>query len=224
MKKCGIIGGMSWESTLTYYKVINEEINKRLGGLHSGRIVIDSLDFEEIVKYQKESNWEKTGEILAKSALNLQKAGADFVLIATNTMHKNADDVQKAIDIPLLDIRDVTIKAIKESNIDSVLLLGTKFTMEDNFFKDKLIKEGIKVYIPEEREFIHKVIFNELCLGIIKNDSKKIFIDIIENSPAKGVILGCTEIGMLIQQKDVTKKVFDTTIIHANAAVDNMLN
>ena len=224
MKKCGIIGGMSWESTLTYYKVINEEINKRLGGLHSGRIVIDSLDFEEIVKYQKESNWKKTGEILAKSALNLQNAGADFVLIATNTMHKNADDVQKAIDIPLLDIRDVTIKAIKESNIDSVLLLGTKFTMEDNFFKDKLIKEGIKVYIPEEREFIHKVIFNELCLGIIKNDSKKIFIDIIENSPAKGVILGCTEIGMLIQQKDVTKKVFDTTIIHANAAVDNMLN
>ena len=225
MKTCGIIGGMSWESSLIYYKLINEEINKKLGGLSSGKIILNSLDFEEIATLQKEGNWEKSGEILANAAIALQKAGADFVMISTNTMHKVAENVQKNISIPLIDIRDVVIEAIKKDNIKDVLLLATKFTMEDDFYKKYLQKAGLNVYIPEKEDmdFIHKVIFEELCLGEINQESKKRFLKIIDNSKAKGVILGCTEIGMLINADDTDKKVYDTTILRAKKAVDLMI-
>jgi aspartate racemase len=225
MKTCGIIGGMSWESSLIYYKLINEEINKKLGGLSSGKIILNSLNFEEIALLQKEGNWDKSGKILSNAAIGLQKAGADFVIISTNTMHKVAHFVRQNISIPLVDIRDTVIEAVKKDNINEVLLLGTKFTMEDDFYKTYLQKAGLNVFIPEkeDREFIHKVIFEELCLGVVKKESKNKFIEIIENSEAKGVILGCTEIGMLINAEDTDKKVYDTTELHAKKAVDLMI-
>ena len=225
MKTCGIIGGMSWESTLTYYKIINEEINKKLGSLHSAKIILYSVDFEEIAAQQREGNWQGSAEILSTAAKSLEKAGADFALIATNTMHKVADEVKKAVNIPLLDIRNAVIEKIKKDNIKKVLLLGTKFTMEDDFYKNYLQKSGIEVEVPNEkdRDLIHKVIFNELCLGITKNSSKENFLNIIEKSSADGVILGCTEIGLLIKKEDTDKKIYDTTEIHAKKAVQLML-
>ena len=220
MKTCGIIGGMSWESTLTYYKIINSEINKRLGKLHSAKIVLYSVDFEEIATQQREGNWQGSAEILSAAAKSLEKAGADFVLIATNTMHKVANKVKKSVKIPLLDIRDALIEEIKKDKIKNVLLLGTKFTMEDDFYKNYLQKRGIDVEVPgnEERDLIHKIIFNELCLGTAKNASKEKFLEIIEKSGADGVILGCTEIGLLIKKDDTDKKIYDTTEIHAKKA------
>ncbi|EDM24220.1 aspartate/glutamate racemase family protein [Caminibacter mediatlanticus] len=226
MKKCGLIGGMSWESSLTYYKIINEEINKKLGNLHSGKIILYSVDFEEIAKLQRENNWEKSSEILANVAKNLENAGADFVLICTNTMHKVADDVKRAINIPLIDIRDVVIEEIKKRNLKKVLLLGTKFTMEDKFYKKYLVKKGIDIIVPslKERDFIHKVIFNELCLGVIKTTSKEEFLKIINSYNVDGVILGCTEIGMIINQNDLNIEVLDTTLLHSKKAVELMIN
>ncbi|QCT94867.1 aspartate/glutamate racemase family protein [Caminibacter mediatlanticus TB-2] len=226
MKKCGLIGGMSWESSLTYYKIINEEINKKLGNLHSGKIILYSVDFEEIAKLQRENNWEKSGEILANVAKNLENAGADFVLICTNTMHKVADDVKRAINIPLIDIRDVVIEEVKNKNLKKVLLLGTKFTMEDKFYKKYLVKKGIDIIVPslKERDFIHKVIFNELCLGVIKTTSKEEFLKIINSYNVDGVILGCTEIGMIINQNDLNIEVLDTTLLHSKKAVELMIN
>ena len=226
MKKCGLIGGMSWESSLTYYKIINEEINKKLGNLHSGKIILYSVDFEEIAKLQRENNWKKSGEILANTAKNLENAGADFVLICTNTMHKVADDVKRAINIPLIDIRDVVIEEIKRKNLKKVLLLGTKFTMEDKFYKKYLVKKGIDIIVPslKERDFIHKVIFNELCLGVIKTTSKEEFLKIINSYNVDGVILGCTEIGMIINQNDLNIEVLDTTLLHSKKGVELMIN
>jgi aspartate racemase len=224
VKTCGIIGGMSWESSAEYYKLMNEEVNKRLGNLHSAKIILYSVDFEEIAKYQKENRWDKSAQVLANAAKSLEKAGADFVLISTNTMHKVAKEVQNAIKIPLIDIRKVLTEEIKKENINKVLLLGTKFTMKDDFYVNYLKDRGINVEIPDEkdRNLIHKVIFDELCLGITKESSKKAFLDIIEKNDAQGVILGCTEIGMLITQKDTNKKVFDTTSLHAKKAVELM--
>ena len=226
MKKCGLIGGMSWESTLTYYKIINEEINKKLGYLHSGEIILYSLDFEVIAKLQRENNWEKSGEILANVAKNLENAGADFVLICTNTMHKVADNVKKSINVPLIDIRDVVIEEIKKRDLKKVLLLGTKFTMEDIFYKDYLIKKNIEIIVPslKERDFIHKVIFNELCLGITKATSKEEFLKIINSYKVDGVILGCTEIGMIVNQDDLNIEILDSTLLHANKAVELMIS
>jgi len=225
MKTCGIIGGMSWESTAEYYRLINSMINKKLGSLHSGKIIIYSVDFEEIANLQKKAEWSKSAEILSDTAKNLEKAGADFVLISTNTMHKVADEVSKNINIPLIDIRAVCVEAIKKDKIDKVLLLGTKFTMEDDFYVDYLRKNGLEVFIPDENErnYIHDVIFNRLCLGEVLEEDKKRFAEIIENSDAQGVILGCTEIGMLISQKDVSKRVYDTTLLHAQKAVELMI-
>jgi aspartate racemase len=225
MKTCGIIGGMSWESTAEYYRLINSMINKKLGSLHSGKIIIYSVDFEEIANLQKKAEWSKSAEILSDAAKNLEKAGADFVLISTNTMHKVADEVSKNINIPLIDIRAVCVEAIKKDKIDKVLLLGTKFTMEDDFYVDYLRKNGLEVFIPDENErnYIHDVIFNRLCLGEVLEEDKKRFAEIIENSDAQGVILGCTEIGMLISQKDVSKRVYDTTLLHAQKAVELMI-
>jgi len=217
---------MSWESSAEYYKIINEEINKILGNLHSGKIVLYSVDFEEIAFQQREGNWQGSAEILSNAAISLEKAGADFVLITTNTMHKVAVDVKNALNIPLIDIRDVVVEAIKKEYLKNVLLLGTKFTMEDDFYVGYLKEKDINVIVPNEkdRDFIHKVIFNELCLGITKDTSKKEFLKIVNNFDADGVILGCTEIGMLITQNDLDIKVLDTTILHAKKAADLMLS
>jgi aspartate racemase len=224
MKSCGIIGGMSWESSAEYYKLINEQINRKLGGLHSAKIILYSVDFQEIAEYQKNNSWEKSAEVLTNAAKSLEKAGADFVMIATNTMHKVADKVKSSISIPLLDIRDSLIEEIKAKNLKNVLLLGTKFTMEDSFYVDYLKKRGVDVVVPEsqDREIIHKVIFDELCLGVTKDSSKKEFLKIIDKYDTEGVILGCTEIGMLISQKDTSKTILDTTKIHCNFAVKIM--
>ncbi|WP_457564966.1 aspartate/glutamate racemase family protein [Caminibacter sp.] len=225
MKTCGIIGGMSWESSAEYYKLINEMINIKLGNLHSGKIILYSVDFEEIANLQKINNWQKSAEILSKAAISLENTGADFVMIATNTMHKVAEDVAKSIKIPLIDIREVSVEAVKNARIKKVLLLGTKFTMEDDFYKNYLKNRGIEVEIPKEsdRNYIHDVIFNKLCLGIVDEKDKEKFKQIIENSDSQGVILGCTEIGMLIKEGDISKKVFDTTLLHAKKAVELMV-
>jgi len=226
MKVCGIIGGMSWESSAEYYKIINEKINKKLGKLHSGKIILYSVDFEEIAVLQRKNDWEKSAEILSDVAKSLEKAGADFVLISTNTMHKVANDIKNSINIPLIDIRDVVIENIKKHNLKNILLLGTKFTMEDEFYLGYLKKHNINVIVPneQERDFIHKVIFDELCIGITKESSKKEFLRIINSYNIDGVILGCTEIGMIIKEEDLKNiKVLDTTILHAKKAVDLML-
>ncbi|WP_457560007.1 aspartate/glutamate racemase family protein [Caminibacter sp.] len=225
MKTCGIIGGMSWESSAEYYKLINEMINIKLGNLHSGKIILYSVDFEEIANLQKINNWQKSAEILSKAAISLENTGADFVMIATNTMHKVAEDVANSIKIPLIDIREVSVEAVKNARIKKVLLLGTKFTMEDDFYKNYLKNRGIEVEIPKEsdRNYIHDVIFNKLCLGIVDEKDKEKFKQIIENSDSQGVILGCTEIGMLIKEGDISKKVFDTTLLHAKKAVELMV-
>jgi len=225
MKTCGLIGGMSWESSVEYYKIINEEINKKLGHLHSGKIILFSVDFEEIAIQQKMGDWSGSAKILANAAKALENAGADFVMIATNTMHKVADEVQNCVDIPLIDIRDVVIEEIKKQNLKSVLLLGTKFTMEDEFYVGYLKNKGVNVTVPsqKDRDLIHKVIFDELCIGITKNSSKNEFLRIINSYNVDGVILGCTEIGMLIKQDDLNIKVLDTTVLHAKKAVEIML-
>jgi len=225
MKVCGLIGGMSWESSAEYYKIINEEINKKLGKLHSGKIILYSVDFEEIALQQREGNWQGSADILSNAAVSLEKAGADFVMITTNTMHKVANEVKSAVNIPLVDIRDVVIEAIKKEKLKNVLLLGTKFTMEDDFYTEYLKNAGINVLIPTkiQRDLIHKVIFNELCLGITKEESKKAFLDIINSYEIEGVILGCTEIGMLVKQEDLEICVIDTTILHAKKAVELMI-
>ena len=225
MKTCGLIGGMSWESSAEYYKIINEEINKRLGNLHSGKIILFSVDFEEIARQQRNGDWQGSAKILSNAAKSLEKAGADFVMIATNTMHKVADEIQNSIDIPLIDIRDTIIEEIKKQNLNSVLLLGTKFTMEDDFYVEYLKNRGINVIVPNEkhRNLIHKVIFDELCLGITRDSSKNEFLRIINSYDVEGVILGCTEIGMLVGQDDLNIKVLDTTLLHAKKAVDLMI-
>ncbi len=223
MKKIGLIGGMSWESTVTYYKVINETIKQKLGGLHSGKIVLESVDFQEIEKYQSNGEWDKSARVLIEAARNLEKAGAGFIIICTNTMHKIASEIQKEIDIPIIHIAEATGERIIDSDIKKVILLGTKYTMTENFYKDKLISNNIEVVIPNKSDIekVNSIIYNELCLGSIKPESKYIFLNIIDklkNSGAQGVILGCTEIGLLINSKDLDIPVFDTTLIHAEKA------
>jgi len=229
MKTIGLIGGMSWESTVTYYKIINETIKRELGGLHSAKILLYSVDFDEIEKYQSSGEWDKSAAVLGDAASNLEKAGADFILICTNTMHKVADAVQKRISVPILHIAEVTADVLKSEGIEKVGLLGTKYTMTQDFYKAKLIEAGIEVVIPDEAEveMINDVIFNQLCLGIILEESRTKFVQAIEQLKAKGaqgVILGCTEIGLLIEQKDSILPVFDTTLIHAEKAALLSLN
>lgn len=223
MKTIGLIGGMSWESTLTYYQIINREVKETLGGLHSAKILLYSVDFAEIEGYQVRGEWEKSGQVLADVALGLEKAGADYIFLCTNTMHKVASYITKAISIPFIHIASATGEVLKENNITKVALLGTIFTMEQDFYKQTLIEDGFEVMVPEkeERELIHHVIYNELVLGKISPSSKQSFISIIENlshKGAQGVILGCTEIGLLITQDDTSLPVFDTAIIHAKKA------
>jgi aspartate racemase len=228
MKTIGLIGGMSWESTVTYYQQLNQLVSQKLGGLHSAKILLASVDFDEIEKCQSQNEWEKSGEILAKQARNLEKAGADFILICTNTMHKVADQVQQAINIPLLHIADATITELKKQNISKIGLLGTKYTLKQDFYKQRIIDSGIDVIIPsdEDIEIVNDIIFNELVLGKIKTESKKQYLEIIEKmreDGAQGIILGCTEIGLLIESSDTDLPVFDTTLIHSRVAVEKAL-
>ncbi|MBP2630383.1 MAG: aspartate racemase [Firmicutes bacterium] len=223
MKTMGLIGGMSWESTAEYYKVINQTIKKELGGLHSAKCLMYSVDFQEIEECQSNGNWNKSGEILAEAAIALEKAGADFIVICTNTMHKVIDLVKQSIHIPILHIADVTAQALLEDGIDTIALLGTKYTMEQNFYKQRLIANHINVIIPEEndRTMINNIIYHELCLGQIKPESKQHFLSIIDKmnqKHAKAIILGCTEIGLLIKQSDTDIPLYDTSYIHAHSA------
>lgn len=223
MKTIGLIGGMSWESTSLYYKTINEYIKNKLGGLYSAKCILYSVNFEEISRLQKSGDWEKCGEILGETAKKLETAGADFIIICTNTMHKVIPDMKKYINIPVIHIAEAAYNRIAPIGIKNIGLLGTKYTMQQDFYKSILIEKGLNVIIPDEEdiEFINNVIFNELCCGEIKAESKKKFLEIVEklkNKGAEGVILGCTEIVMLISQKDIDIPVFDTTEIHAETA------
>ena len=226
MKTIGLLGGMSWESTLGYYRAINEGVKKVLGGLHSAKIVMYSVDFEPIEKLQHAGDWEGTARILSEAAQSIQAAGADFLLICTNTMHKVALEIEAAIQIPLLHIADATAEILVNEGIKSVALLGTAFTMEQEFYKGRLINSyGLQVVVPhkDDRQIVHKIIYQELCLGKIESDSKAEYLRIIDALAAQGaeaVILGCTEIGILVNQTDTKVRLLDTTAIHAEKAVE----
>lgn len=226
MKTIGLIGGMSWESTLEYYKILNETVKLKLGGLHSAKCLIYSVDFEEIEKLQHEDRWEELTNIMIDTAQRLKNGGAEFIVICTNTMHKMADDIEKNVGIKVLHIAEATGKKVVEKGIKKVGLLGTKFTMEGDFYK-KVLKKifDIDVVIPDEneREIVHDIIYNELCKGEINQTSKEKYKKVINNlagKGAEGVILGCTEIPLLIKQEDTNIAVFDTTTIHAVSAVE----
>ena len=223
LKTIGLIGGMSWESTVTYYKIINETVKEKLGGLHSAKCILYSVDFQEIEECQANGNWEKSGEILGEAAYNLEKAGADFIVICTNTMHKVVNQIKEKISIPILHIAEMTAEKILEKGLKNIALLGTKYTMEQDFYKSKLIEKGINVIIPDKNdiEIINEVIYDELCLGTINSDSKKKFLEIVDklrSKGAEGIILGCTEIGLLIKNEDTDVPLFDTAVIHAEEA------
>ena len=223
LKTIGLIGGMSWESTVTYYKIINETVKEKLGGLHSAKCILYSVDFQEIEECQANGNWEKSGEILGEAAYNLEKAGADFIVICTNTMHKVVNQIKEKISIPILHIAEMTAEKILEKGLKNIALLGTKYTMEQDFYKSKLIEKGINVIIPDKNdiETINEVIYDELCLGTINSNSKKKFLEIVDklrSKGAEGIILGCTEIGLLIKNEDTDVPLFDTAIIHAEQA------
>ncbi len=223
MKTIGLIGGMSWESTVTYYQVINERVKNQLGGLHSAKIVLYSVDFFELEAYMTKGEWGRICDILTDAARRLVAAGADFIVVCTNTMHKVAPQVAEAAGIPLLHIAEATARDLKQNSVSKVLLLGTKYTMTQSFIKDKLVEAGIEVVIPnpQEIEVINNIIFKELCVGVINPESKATYQKIIGNySDVQGVIFGCTEIGLLLQQEDVTIPVFDTTYIHAEQAAE----
>lgn len=226
MKTIGLIGGMSWESTLEYYRLINELTGEKLGKLHSAKIIMYSVDFEEIQNLQHLGNWTELGNTLADIAIRLENAGAEIILICTNTMHKVAQDVQEKISIPLLHIADTTAEEIKSRKAKTVGLLGTKFTMEEDFYKKRFKeKHGIDVVIPtkNQRQYIHDAIYNELCFGVMKDSTKQRFLNIINelvSNAAEGIVLGCTEIPLLIKQEDCKIPIFNTMQIHAKEAVN----
>ncbi|ENW10831.1 MULTISPECIES: aspartate/glutamate racemase family protein [Acinetobacter] len=224
MKTIGLLGGMSWESTALYYQQINKMVHRKLEKLHSAKVIINSVDFEEIAALQAKGLWQEAGAYLAEQALNLEKAGADCILVCTNTMHKIAAQIEDSISIPFLHIADATAKEILGQNIGKVALLGTAFTMEQDFYKSRLRDYGIDVVIPNEadRKTVHRIIYEELCLGVINPDSQQKYIAIVERliaEGAQGIILGCTEICMLIGEHKFSVPLFDTTTIHAKEAV-----
>ncbi len=229
MKTIGLIGGMSWESSIEYYRIINETVREKLGGLHSAKSVMVSVDFAEIEVLQHRGNWDVATQLLITSARQVEDAGADFILICTNTMHKMAEAIEENISIPLLHIADATAERIKSDGWDTIGLLGTNFTMEEDFYKGRLEKKfGINVLVPNEKEraVVHKVIYDELVLGKINPASKALYEDIMAHlvsKGAQGIILGCTEIGLLVGDGDCTVPLFDTTRIHAVAAVEKAL-
>ena len=229
MKTVGLIGGMSWESTVDYYRIINTYVKETLGGLHSARLILYSVEFEEIERCQSAGDWQRSGEILGEAAHKLELAGADLIVLCTNTMHKNADAICARIDVPFLHIADMTAEALEQDGIERVGLLGSCYTMEQDFYKGRLQERGFDVLVPneEDRAIVNRVIFEELCLGKILDGSRQEYSRIIEQLRAQGaqaVILGCTEIGMLIKQKDSVLPVYDTTYIHATRAARYMLD
>jgi aspartate racemase len=225
MKKIGMIGGMSWESSIEYYRIVNQTVREKLGGLHSAKSIMYSVEFAEIEALQHQNRWDELASIMIEAARSLERGGADFVIICTNTMHKLYDEVQNKINIPMLNIADATAEKIKMAGIDRVALLGTRFTMEEDFYKGRLVdKYGLDVIVPssEQMEIVHSVIYDELCAGIIKPDSQQKYAEIIERLVAEGaggIILGCTEIGLLVKPENSSVPLFDTTEIHAKAAV-----
>lgn len=226
MKTIGLLGGMSWESTLGYYKAINEAVKRKLGGLHSARIAMYSVDFAPIEQLQHTGDWSATATILAEGARRVEAAGADFLLICTNTMHKVAAEIERAVNIPLLHIADATAEVLVGDGVKTVGLLGTAFTMEQEFYKGRLAdKYGLEVLVPNEadRAIVHQVIYQELCLGKVTATAKAEYLRIIDalaRDGAEAVILGCTEIGMLVSQADTAVKLLDTSVIHAQQAVE----
>lgn len=228
MKTIGLLGGMSWESSLEYYRLINEYIRKKLGGLHSAQSLLYSFDFHDVETLQASGQWDEATNLMLTGALSLQDGGADFIVICTNTMHKTVPILQLALDIPILHIAQPTARRIKEAGIKTVGLLGTAYTMEHDFYKTVLIEAGLEVLIPSDhhRQLVHDIIYDELVIGQIDNNSRRIYQSVIRQlwmNGAEGVILGCTEIGLLIKPKDSIIPTFDTTQIHAEAAVDYAL-
>lgn len=229
MKTIGLIGGMSWESSIEYYRIINESTHSRLGRLHNARSLMYTVDFDEIEILQRENRWPELDEILTDAALNLEKGGADFIVICTNTMHKSIPRISQTVKLPILHIADATALRVKALGINKIGLLGTRYTMEEDFYKGRLPdKFGLEVLIPEkeERDEVHRVIFEELVTGKILSASKERYLEIIDRlvqRGAQGVILGCTEIGLLVKENDRQVPLFDTTRIHAEAAVDRAL-
>lgn len=228
MKTMGLIGGMSWESTVPYYRLINEGVKKRLGGLHSAKIVLYSVDFHEIEQLQRSGDWDTAGEVLAKAARRLEMAGADFLMICANTMHKVVGAIESVVHIPLLHVVDATAKQIRAAGFEKVGLLGTRFTMEQAFYGDRLREHGLDVITPDQpdRDIVHRVIYEELCVGKFVEPSRaeyrRIMADLVEKG-AEAIILGCTEIALLVTSDDSSVPLFDTTRIHAQAAVDYAL-
>lgn len=225
MKMIGLLGGMSWESTELYYRQINEGVKKKLGGLHSAHIAMVSVDFHDIETLQHQGQWEQAGNMLTTAAQQIEAAGADFLLICTNTMHKVAPQIEQGISIPILHLADATAEQIKQQGMTTVGLLGTAFTMEENFYRGRLAdRHGLTVIVPPEgdRQTIHHIIYNELCLGIVNDASRQEYVRIMnamQEEGAEGIIEGCTEIAMLVQQQHTEIPLFDTTTIHAKAAV-----
>jgi aspartate racemase len=229
MKTIGMIGGMSWESSIEYYRIINERVHAELGGVHSAKSVMYSVDFAEVEELQRQDRWDEATQMMIDAAQRVQAGGADFVVICTNTMHKMADAVQQSIRIPLLHIADATAERIRQRGLSRIGLLGTRFTMEGDFYKGRLEKQfGLTVLIPNEsdRQIVHRVIYDELVVGIISENSREQYRGVVERliqSGVEGIILGCTEIGMLVKQADSRVPLFDTTRIHAEAAVEYAL-
>ncbi|MBU2966049.1 aspartate/glutamate racemase family protein [Amphritea sp. 2_MG-2023] len=230
MKTIGLLGGMSWESTASYYKAINQEVKAQLGGLHSAKLAMLSVDFAEIERLQQQGDWQQAGGILAQAAQAVEAAGADFFLIGTNTMHKVAPQIEAAVSIPLLHIADATAAQLKADNITTVGLLGTRFTMEQDFYRGRLTdNHGIEVRVPDEdaRQLVHNIIYDELCQGQVSDSSRQAYVDIIAELAKQGaqaVILGCTEIALLVNQADTSVPLYDTTAIHSAAAVSLALS
>lgn len=225
MRTIGLIGGMSWESTVTYYSIINESVSQSLGGLHSAKIALYSVDFDEVEKLQSSGKWDAVAEIIADAAVKLERAGADFILICTNTIHKVYPQIQSAVSIPVIHIAEATADVLASDGVRKVALLGTKYTMQGDFYKDKLKDKGFEVLIPgdDDVEIINDIIFSELCLGVINPDSKAMLEGIIgklKDEGAEAVILGCTEIGLLVDAEGADLPLYDTTVIHAKKAAE----
>lgn len=229
MKKIGILGGLSSESTVKYYQWLNEGVQKRLGGHNSARILLSSFNFDEFVTMKEKEDWESQAKILSNEALVLEKAGADFIIVASNTMHRMANEIERAITVPFLHLADVTSEKIISQNIKKVGFLGTRYTMEMDFYQERFKAHGLDIILPDlkQRNEVNRIIYDELCLGQIKSESKEIYIsfmnDLVEKG-AEGIILGCTEITLLIKKSDIDVPTFDTTKIHVEASLDYMLN
>lgn len=228
MQTIGLIGGMSWESTVEYYRIINERVKERLGGLHSARVVLYSVDFAEVEELQQQGDWERATDLMVEAGERVKAGGADFIVICTNTMHRMAGDIEQQVGLPVLHIADATARVVLEAGLGTVGLLGTRYTMEQDFYRGRLETDGLAVLIPVEsdRAVIHDVIYDELCLGVTRDESRRRYLEIVDGLTRQGVeavILGCTEIGLLIGPDDTSTRLLDTTRIHAAAAADRAI-